>query len=170
MKKILAAGASAALFFALATPAFATFGPFVIVIPPQNSVKATNYANIGNTLNTSANTGYNGMVGSGFFGGVKNSSIGTGVASAGIQLGNDVNTTLVDTCGCLSTNKVKVEVGNTAYLSNALNTSANTGYNGMTGTGFFGGVSGSSIGTGGAGVSGLVANTVNMTVVGDLQQ
>lgn len=157
IKKLAAGIASTAMFFALATPAFAGF----------TLVKVTNFAGITNNVSLSSNTGVNSMVGTGFIGGVKGSSIVTANAQSSANVQNQVNGTSVDTCGlCLS--MTSVHAVNFAGVTNNVSLSANTGNNSMVGTGFIGGVQGSVISAGGAVTAGTVVNNINTTVVGDL--
>lgn len=149
IKKLAAVGVGAALFLAAAVPAFA-----------GNLTIRNSGTDILNDVTTQANTGFN-QISWPWTGG----GIWTGNASAVSQVGNQVNTTRVDTCGC--SNNVTVTNEDTD-VGNLVLTQANTGFNTVGGTDpddppLVGGIH-----TGAASAVGAVTNVVNTTVVGGI--
>jgi hypothetical protein len=165
-KKLLITGAAAGLLLVSAAGAFADQG---------SSITITGHGTVYNTVNTSANTGYNGITG----GSVKNSGITTGAANSGANLMNQVNFNQFS-CGCVlgsgEDNSLTLKIDGTATVGNTVNTSSNTGYNVLSAMGGYShehehtsnssGVSGSWITTGAAGASSVVSNVVNTNVFG----
>jgi len=143
IKKIIAAGAGAAVVLSMAVPAFAWFdGPVII-----------NKAKVKNKVVTVANTGLN-RINSGDE--VEGGKIKTGQALSWGEVNNAVNTNGVD-CGCegLIVNKAKVK--------NKVYTIANTGANSINADED---VDGGRIRTGKADATSVVTNVVNTNVVG----
>jgi hypothetical protein len=175
-KKLIITGAAAGLLLVSAAGAFAD--------SHGSSVTITGTGTVSNTINTSANTGYNVL--SVDNGSIKDSGITTGAANAGANLMNQVNFNQFS-CGCLLGNGsednsgLKLKITGTGTVGNEVNTSANTGYNvlslgGSDNYSWFGegehnkgkspSVSGSWITTGAAGASSVVSNVVNTNVFG----
>lgn len=174
-KKLIITGAAAALMLSAAVGAFADTG---------SSITITGTGTVSNTLNTSANSGYNVLTGSS----VNGSGITTGAANAGVNLQNQVNFNQFS-CGCLlgsgseDNSGLTLHITGTGTVGNVVNTSANSGYNVLSATGTSGnheyswlfgegshgsssGVTGSWITTGAAGASSVVSNVVNTNVFG----
>jgi hypothetical protein len=178
-KKLIITGAAAALMLSAAVGgAFAD--------SHGSSITITGTGTVHNTVNTSANTGYNVFSVTG--GSVKDSGITTGDANSGANLMNQVNFNQFS-CGCLlgsgseDHSGLTLKITGTATVDNTVNTSANTGYNVFTvsggskggdswygegggGKGSSSGVSGSWITTGAANASSVVSNVVNTNVFG----
>jgi hypothetical protein len=167
-KKLLITGAAAGLLLVSATGAFAD--------SHGSSITITGTGTVSNTVNTSANTGYNVLTG----GTVKNSGITTGAANSGVNLQNQVNFNQFS-CGCVlgsgsEDNALTLKITGNGSVGNLINTSSNTGYNVLSATGGYShehehgsnssGVSGSWITTGAAGASSVVSNVVNTNVFG----
>lgn len=129
--------------------------------------------NVRNNVLTVANTGLNEVeggrgghhggpssLGGGSHGG-RGGSISTGNATAVSSVSNDVNYNEVDLCDCLGDRRGDVELDieneDTDVTNNVL-TVANTGLNGVDGSG--------RIRTGNAGATGVVSNFVNTNIVG----
>lgn len=113
IKKLAVVGVGAAMFLAAAVPAFA--------VTPTTLINNT--ASVMNSVNTSADTGYNGITS--LFGDLFANYITTGAAIAGSTVTNQVNTNHVTNCLCDD----NVTVNNGAGVTNLVNTSADTGYN-----------------------------------------
>ncbi len=162
VKKIAAVGASAVIYLASAAPAFATGWSFPwfggsdeLSIHNEDTRVVTN-------VTTKANTGHNEVGGGshhGWFwwwgGNDEAGSVVTGNAVASAQVGQEVNTSLVEGCGCFD--DVTIHNDNT-YVMSDVYTKANSGYNHVSGAG--------SVGTGGAAAGSVVTQLVNMTMVG----
>jgi hypothetical protein len=177
-KKLIVTGAAAALMLGSAIGAFADYHSF----DPGTSVTITGTGTVHNTVNTSANTGYNALSIGG--GSVSDNGITTGAASSGVNLQNQVNFNQFS-CGCMlgsgSEDGLTLKITGTGTVDNLINTSANTGYNAfsiMAGSSknhdyswFEGGNGGSSVSgnwitTGAAASSSVISNVVNTNVFG----
>ncbi len=163
-RKLVSAGAAAAMMLATATPVFAG-GHRDHHQRDVNKLTVANYASVSNYVKTEAETGDNTLTGEG--------TILTGSALAGSDLTNFVNWTSVAGCDCFD----EVTVANAAYLSNYVKTEAETGDNSLVGVeqntdrhhrhhDSEGSESVALIDTGDAGASSVVANDVNTTIVG----
>ena len=173
-KKLATAAATTGLLLASVVPSFATWS-----MPSMPTI--TNDATVKNTVNTSSNTGFNQIVltapkmeehhwswwddHSSSNPAITGAGITTGMAQSLIDLGNQVNTNSLDKVGVyggfFSTPTL---ISNDASVTNNVNTSSNTGYNGilLNGGGFIGN---SSITTGSAGSQSTVTNVVNTNTV-----
>src|SRR3989344_4423979 len=154
IKRIAITAAAAGMMLSTAVPAFANHwnwnnGDVDIEIDNEDT-------NVTNDLTTQANTGFNKVVGWGWFG---SGSITTGNALATSEVGNVVNSNLVDLCGCLGDfDDVDIDIDNDdTNVTNNLTTQANTGFNMVLKKG--------TINTGGAGAGAFVSNVVNTNVV-----
>lgn len=143
-KKIAVGVAGAALFLSAAVPAFA------------DATIIKNRAKVRNFTLTVANSGLNRISANDD---VKGGKIKTGGAVAGAEVYNEVNTTMVDGCGCDGFMLVK----NKARVKNTTLTFANSGLNSINADED---VEGGRIYTGGAVAGSSVTNVVNTTVVG----
>lgn len=177
-KKLLISGAAAGLLLVSAGGAFASTEFHFPWFDPQTTanVSISNTGSVSNVVNTSANTGYNGITG----GSVSGSSIVTGPANAGAAVTTGLNQNSFD-CGCVlglsGFDNLNFSLGNNGSVSNVINTSANTGYNAIAATGSnnnwwfwhpstVSGVTGSSITTGAAGASSVIQSVVNLNTFG----
>lgn len=124
---------------AIAAVAFALAATPVLAVFTWPSTQ--NVGSVSNVVNTSANTGYNWSLG-----GRSHSMILTGGATSGAAVGTSVGVT-----GGFG------NIYNVGNVSNAVNTSANTGYN-LGGHGF--------IGTGPAWASSVVSTVVGTGIAG----
>jgi len=171
-KKLIVTGAAAGMLLTSAVGAFATFNfPW---LDPQTTadVSISNTGSVSNSVNTSANTGYNDQTAKGD---VEWSSITTGAANAGANVMTQLNWNQFD-CGCVlglgGFDNLDFSLSNNGSVSNAVNTSANSGYNTQSATGhggwWFGGaeVEHSSMTTGAAGASSVVQSVVNTNMFG----
>jgi len=164
-KKIAITAAAAGVMLASAMPAFAHHWS-----SDDLDLDIDNDAWVTNRVLTVANTGFNQVNGGGYDDGwVDGESLGgghhggvifTGNATAVGVVSNDVNTNIIDLCGCLGDfDDVDIDIDNDAHVTNGVLTVANTGFNQVNGGGF--------IGTGDAGAMSAVENVVNTNVVGD---
>lgn len=154
-KKLAATGAAAALLLATSVPAFAWYEG------PKAFVNISNSGTVSNSVNTSSNTGYNGLTAWGEDGGVTNSSLtsGNALSSANVQTQLNWN----QSTGSLSLSGVHFldfDLSNSGTVSNNVNTSSNTGYNGITGH-FGASIYQSPVHTGSATSYSVVSNVVN---------
>lgn len=163
VKKIAAVGASAVMFLASATPAFATWDWWDWFHSEDTLVVHNEDTDVTANVWTKANTGGNEVTGGehhGWWwwhhGGEEGGSVETGNAQALAEVGQSVNLTDVAGCGCFD--DVTVHNDDTDVLANVW-TKANTGWNTVTGAG--------TIATGNAGAGSLVEQMVNVTVVGE---
>jgi len=154
IKKIAITAAAAGVMLSAVTPAFANHwnwnnGDVDIDIENDDT-------NVTNNVTTQANTGFNQVVGWGWFGG---GSITTGNALAASEVDNTVNFNLVDLCGCLGDfDDVDIDIDNDdTNVTNNVTTQANTGFNQVIKKG--------TINTGNAVAGALVTNVVNTNVV-----
>ncbi len=178
-KKLIVTGAAAALFLGSAAGAFANNDYHYY--DPGTSVTITGTGTVNNTVNTSANTGYNVLSISG--NGIDNNWITTGAANAGVNLQNQVNFNQFS-CGCVlgsGDGSLTLKITGSGTVNNTVNTSANTGYNVLSAVSssskdsWFGDwghnnstttVKGNWITTGAAGSSSVISNVVNTNVFG----
>jgi hypothetical protein len=171
MRKLAIAGASVALLLATAIPAFAGRPSMQ---KPMGSVDVDSHAFVLNNVATVSNSGLNQIVGGDKDmgpksrgpqqggrdeSGVEKVSIDTGDVFAGSYVGNDVNNTTVKACS--KCGAAKVDVDNSAFVTNNVLTLSNSGLNQVTG----GKVEKAGIDTGTAWSEGYVNNVVNTTVV-----
>ncbi len=133
-KKLVIAGASAALIMGMAIPAFAR--------DDHRSSGTSNHAYVRTTVDTTADTGMNTISG----GAVTSGYINTGTANSHTLVGNLVNT-----------NVNTSSAHNSAYVKNHVDTGAYTGGNTIAG----GYVGGGTITTGQANAGTAVVNVVN---------
>lgn len=175
-KKLIVTGAATALLLGSAVGVFASEGHHQSL--PTLNFNLSNSGEVSSTVNTSANTGYNTITGSG----VNDSGITTGAANAGSSLTTQLNYNQFS-CGCLlglgGNQNVNFSLSNDGMVYNIVGTSANTGFNSITGTGgsrghegerrgSSNGVTGSWITTGAAGGSSVVQNIVNTNIFGSV--
>ena len=153
-KKIAITAAAAGVMLASAMPALAwhwSNDDLNIKIKNKNT-------NVTNNVTTQANTGLN-SIGGGWWG--SGATINTGNAGATSVVTNDVNTNVVDLCGCLGLgdfDDVTVDIENKdTNVNNNVTTQANTGLNTIQKKG--------TINTGNAGATGVVTNFVNTNIV-----
>lgn len=157
-KKLAVTGATAALLLSSAVPAFATHW----WSDDDLSLRIRNRAYVKNDVDTTANTGYNKIKA---YDDVEGGRIRTGDAWASSAVLNDVNTNIVDLCGCLGDfDDATIKIKNGAKVKNYVDTTANTGYNKIRS--YDDDVEGGKINTGGAGAEGYVSNVVNTNVLG----
>jgi len=145
MKKIAALVGAGALVLVLVVPAMAVWS--------SKDVTISNGAGVNTNVYTTANTGYNGISGKC----VWDSRIRTGEAEAVSVVSTNVN---MSTVGC-KTCGGDVRISNGAGVNTNVYTTANTGYNGISG-GWKGKIS-----TGAAGALSSVYTLVNYSVVGE---
>jgi hypothetical protein len=177
LKKLIVTGAAAGLLLVSAAGAFASENHHHQSLPTVN-FNLSNTGSVTNTVDTSANTGYNVLSG----GSVKGSGITTGAASAGSNVQTQLNFNQFD-CGCVlglnGNQNLNFTLGNSGLVYNTVGTSANTGFNSLTGTGSHSrgdeghrggsnGVSNSWITTGAAAASSVVSNVVNTNIFGSV--
>lgn len=150
IRKLAVAGASAALLLATAVPAFASdWGSLV-----------HNWADVSNTINTTANTGWNSINADS---NVNGGSISTGYAQSVATVNNTVNSNSLynfDTgfdFGSL--------VHNATDVNNMVNTNANTGWNSLNADDH--NVNGGSVSSGYAQAGSVVNNVINTNVLHD---
>ncbi len=154
-KKLIVSGAAAALVFGAAAGAFADFH-----LGSNVSLNVTNTgSNVSNSINTSSNTGNNSLTAYGHWAEVENSYVNTGVSTSGLNLQSQLNWNNF-TLSLSGLSHLDLDLYNQGTLSNSLTTSANSGYNSITGH-YGAEVEGSHVSTGNAGSSSVVTNIVN---------
>jgi hypothetical protein len=154
-KKIAITGAAAAIMLGAAVPAFAFALPSTVTSVRNNAVVVSD---VDTTAGVSGN-----YVSTGLFGKAK---INVGNISASSSVKNDVNSTIVATCGSCSFNNTYTRVNNKAFVAGNVDTTAGVSRNFVT-TGTFGK---SKIDTGNISASGVVANVVNFTAIGNVTE
>lgn len=164
-KKIAITAAAGAIMLGAAVPAFANGDcEWPWWCGSDLDLDIDNDAHVTNNVDTTANTGFN-YIGGEYDEVVVDGLIDTGNASALSVVWNDVNTNIVDLCDCLGDfHDVDIDIDNDAHVENNVNTTANTGFNGIGGV-----VVGGTIDTGNADSAGVVSNFVNTNVVGDAE-
>ncbi len=164
VKKIAAVGASAVMFLASATPAFATWNWWDWFHSEDTLMVHNEDTNVEANVWTKANTGGNDVSGGEEHHGwwwwghddEEGGSIETGNATAGADVSQMVNVSDIAGCGCFD--DVTVHNDDTNVKANVW-TKANTGWNEVVGSG--------SIDTGNASAGSIVSQMVNMTMVGE---
>lgn len=165
VKKIAAVGASAVMFLASATPAFATWNWWDWFHSEDTLMVHNEDTDVTANVWTKANTGGNDVSGGEEHHGrwwwwnhddEEGGSIETGNAEAVAGVSQAVNMTDIAGCGCFD--DVTVHNDDTDVTAN-VRTKANTGWNTVDGSGM--------ISTGNAGAASLVEQMVNVTVVGE---
>jgi hypothetical protein len=171
-KKLIVTGAAVALMLGSAAGAFAA--PHHSL--PTTLVTITNEGSVSNSVDTSANTGFNSVTG----GSVSGSSILTGAASAGSNVQSQLNWNQFGLPTISGTQNITFSLVNSGMVGNEVSTSANSGYNDITAGGMLmnfssennhhshgmSGVTNSSITTGAANASSVVSNVVNTNMFG----
>lgn len=155
-KKIAISAAAGALMLGTAVPAFASY-PM-----PSTFTNVSNNAVVVGSVDTTAGVSGN-FVSTGLFGKAK---INVGNITASSPVKNDVNSTIVATCGACSFNNTFTNVRNNAFVAGDVDTTAGVSRNFVT-TGMFGKAK---INTGNISATGAVTNIVNFTAVGDVTE
>jgi len=147
MKKALALAGAGAMLLAVVGPTFGFWWG-------GNEVEIDNHAKVYTKVYTTADSGDNEIGGKMVFGG----KIVTGAATAGSEVYNDVNSSVLGCKDCSGS----VEIDNHARVYTKVYTKADSGDNEIGGKI----VGGGKIITGAAGAGSLVTNIVNFTMVG----
>jgi hypothetical protein len=177
-KKIVITGAAAGLLLMSAVGAFAEDHHQSL---PTQTITISNTGSVSNTVDTSANTGWNSLSGAS----VSGSSIVTGAASAGSNVQTQLNWNQAS-CGCLlgigTGSNLSFSLVNNGTVGNTVSAEANTGYNSISAGGLqdlsfisnegdhnhgmSNGISTSNITTGAANASSVVSSVVNTNMFG----